>query len=85
MMIRRLKSEVLTELPAKRRQKIVVPTDPHCIKKINQMLKNIKKWDETISNTAAKGDDLLKVVAEDFDRLTKEADVRSRLKLLDSQ
>lgn len=40
------------------------------------MLKNIKKWDETISNTAAKGDDLLKVVAEDFDRLTKEADVR---------
>jgi len=52
MMIRRLKSEVLTELPAKRRQKIVVPTDQHCIKKINQMLKNIKKWDDTISTTA---------------------------------
>jgi hypothetical protein len=75
MMIRRLKSEVLTELPTKRRQRIVVPTDPHCIKKINQMLKNIKKWDETIGNEAKKGEGLLQAVAEDFDSLTKEADV----------
>lgn len=51
MMIRRLKSEVLTELPAKRRQRITVATDHNCIRKINMMLKNIKKWDDTIGQT----------------------------------
>ena len=47
LMIRRLKSEVLTELPAKRRQKIIVQTDVHALKKISQMLKKVKTWDET--------------------------------------
>ena len=75
MMIRRLKSEVLTELPAKRRQRITVPTDIHCVKKINYMLKNVKKWDDKISQTAAKGDNLLQAIAEDFEKLSKEADV----------
>jgi hypothetical protein len=46
MMIRRLKSEVLTELPAKRRQKIIVQTDAHTLKKIALMLKKVKTWDE---------------------------------------
>ena len=49
IMIRRLKSEVLTELPAKRRQKIVVQTDPHAVKKISMMLKKSKQWDEKIN------------------------------------
>jgi hypothetical protein len=34
IMIRRLKSEVLKELPAKRRQRIVVETDPQTMRKI---------------------------------------------------
>ena len=52
LMIRRLKSEVLTELPAKRRQKIVVATDQHSVRKINLMLKRVKNWDEKIQSTA---------------------------------
>ena len=48
LMIRRLKSEVLTELPAKRRQKIVVATDAHAVRKISLMLKRVKNWDEKI-------------------------------------
>jgi len=49
IMIRRLKSEVLKELPAKRRQKIVVETDPSTMRKIAQILKRIKNWDEKIN------------------------------------
>jgi hypothetical protein len=51
-MIRRLKSEVLTELPQKRRQRITVECDAQCLKKINQMLKNIKRWDDNITKEA---------------------------------
>jgi hypothetical protein len=39
------------------------------------MLKNIKKWDETIGKEAQKGEGLLQAVSEDFETLTKEADV----------
>lgn len=39
------------------------------------MLKNIKKWDDTIGQTVQKGEDLLKTVATDFELLAKEADV----------
>lgn len=74
-MIRRLKSEVLTELPAKRRQRITVPTDIQCIKKIHFMLKKVKKWDEKIGQTAQKGDNIIQAVAEDFDKLMDKADV----------
>lgn len=49
LMIRRLKSEVLTELPAKRRQKIIVPCDNHAVRKISLMLKRVKDWDEKIN------------------------------------
>jgi SWI/SNF-related matrix-associated actin-dependent regulator 1 of chromatin subfamily A len=59
IMIRRLKSEVLKELPAKRRQKIVVSTDPHTMRKIAQILKRIKNWDEKIKETGQKGDGML--------------------------
>lgn len=54
-----------------------MPTDAHCLKKINQILKNIKRWDETIGKEAQKGEGLLEAVANDFDTLTKEADVGS--------
>ena len=59
LMIRRLKSEVLTELPAKRRQKIVVSTDMVTVRKISMMLKRVKNWDEKIQNTAEKTDGIL--------------------------
>lgn len=39
LMIRRLKKDVLKELPAKIRQRIVVNTDPKIIKKIKAILK----------------------------------------------
>jgi len=39
------------------------------------MLKNIKNRDEVIGKEAQKGDSLLKAVAEDFESLTKQADV----------
>lgn len=66
-MIRRLKSDVLSELPAKRRQRITVQCDQHCLKKINYMLKNVKKWDD---KTSGKGEgDFLGALSDDFDRL----------------
>jgi SWI/SNF-related matrix-associated actin-dependent regulator of chromatin subfamily A-like protein 1 len=46
LMIRRLKSEVLTELPAKRRQRVIIPCDATILKKIGQLLKKVKGWDE---------------------------------------
>jgi SWI/SNF-related matrix-associated actin-dependent regulator 1 of chromatin subfamily A len=75
IMIRRLKSEVLKELPAKRRQKIVVSTDPHTMRKIGQILKRIKNWDDKIKETGQKGDGMLKALAEDFDQFIKGADI----------
>lgn len=45
LMIRRLKSEVLFELPAKRRQKIVVEIEERHKLKIAKHLKQVKKWE----------------------------------------
>lgn len=39
-MIRRLKKDVLTELPDKNRQKVIVETDSSIVKSINQLLSN---------------------------------------------
>ena len=44
IMIRRLKLDVLTELPAKRRQRISISTDSNQVKKIHYMLKKVKSW-----------------------------------------
>lgn len=46
IMIRRLKSEVLTELPAKRRQRVIIPTDNALVREIGQLLKKVKSWEE---------------------------------------
>ena len=45
-MIRRLKKDVLAELPDKRRQKIQIQTDPKVIKEIQSLLNaiDIKGW-----------------------------------------
>lgn len=37
-MIRRLKKEVLTQLPDKQRQKVIVETDRAIVKKINELM-----------------------------------------------
>lgn len=41
MMIRRLKKDVLSELPPKRRQKIEVQCDPKLVKEIQRILEEI--------------------------------------------
>ena len=45
-MIRRLKREVLTELPDKQRQKVVVETDKNIVKEINNLLNNTCNLDD---------------------------------------
>jgi SNF2 family DNA or RNA helicase len=47
-MIRRLKKDVLDQLPDKRRQQIEVQTDPKIVKKLNQLLDSMR--DGGISN-----------------------------------
>ena len=48
LMIRRMKQDVLTELPQKRRQKIAISTDSNQVKKIHWMLKKIKNWQDRV-------------------------------------
>jgi seryl-tRNA synthetase len=48
MMIRRLKSEVLSQLPRKRRQRIIIAIDKDKAKKISKLLNKVKNWDEDI-------------------------------------
>ncbi len=55
IMIRRLKIDVLTELPAKRRQRISISTDNNQVKKIHYMLKKVKSWQDKIGR---KGENL---------------------------
>jgi SWI/SNF-related matrix-associated actin-dependent regulator 1 of chromatin subfamily A len=55
VMIRRLKVDVLTELPAKRRQRISISTDSNQVKKIHYMLKKVKSWQDKIGR---KGENL---------------------------
>ena len=47
MMIRRLK-KVLSQLPSKRRQKIIISTDTQITKKIKKILQNVKDWNLNI-------------------------------------
>lgn len=47
-MIRRRKNEVLSQLPAKRRQRISISTDPNLVKKIHYTLKKVANWQDTI-------------------------------------
>ena len=53
LMIRRLKKDVLTELPSKRRQRIIISTDQKITKKIGKLLKKVKNWDEDIEQKNA--------------------------------
>jgi SWI/SNF-related matrix-associated actin-dependent regulator 1 of chromatin subfamily A len=50
LMIRRLKSEVLQELPAKRRQKVQVPIDRGMAVKISQMLNKVKRFEAKLED-----------------------------------
>jgi len=68
IMIRRLKSEVLTDLPAKRRQKIAISTDSNQVKKIHWMLKKIKNWQDKIGS---KGENVFGAIQNDFDAFVK--------------
>ncbi|CDW72909.1 snf2 family n-terminal domain containing protein [Stylonychia lemnae] len=63
LMIRRLKSEVLFELPAKRRQKIVVGVDERSQKKISKYLKQVKKWEYKIEEDFQELDKIDKIQA----------------------
>ena len=58
LMIRRLKQEVLFELPAKRRQKIVVTIDDRSMRKIGKYLKQVKKWETQIEEDFAALDNI---------------------------
>ena len=49
-MIRRLKKDVLDELPDKRRQQIEVSTDPKVVKQINKMLEKMRDGGLDYSN-----------------------------------
>ena len=67
-MIRRLKSEVLTELPAKRRQRIVVHCEFHIMRQIHQALRKVK----IIDDRSAEGSDIDGVLAslsDNFDEI----------------
>eukprot|EP00347_Sterkiella_histriomuscorum_P021164 403335006 len=63
-MIRRMKQEVLTELPAKRRQRISISTDSNQVKKIHYMLKKVKNWQDKIGR---KGENAFGDLTDDFD------------------
>jgi len=67
-MIRRLKCEVLTELPAKRRQRISISTDSNNVKKIHYMLKKVKSWQDKIGR---KGENVFGAIQADFDDFIK--------------
>jgi SWI/SNF-related matrix-associated actin-dependent regulator 1 of chromatin subfamily A len=76
LMIRRLKSEVLTELPAKRRQRIIVPCEATALKKIKEMLKKVKNWDDEKKEKESKkdnttNDEVLKEIESDFKKLAE--------------
>jgi SWI/SNF-related matrix-associated actin-dependent regulator 1 of chromatin subfamily A len=48
LMVRRLKSEVLHELPSKRRQKVSLPIDQQQIYKIQTLLSKVKKFEHKL-------------------------------------
>ena len=63
-MIRRLKSAVLTQLPAKRRQRISISTDSNIVKKIHYMLKKVKGWLDTVGR---RGENIFGAMNDDFE------------------
>ena len=69
IMIRRMKSDVLTELPSKRRQKIAISTDSNQVKKIHWMLKKIKNWSDKIGRH---GENVFGAMDSDFDQFVQE-------------
>lgn len=76
LMIRWLKSEVLTELPAKRRQRIIITCDTTALKKIKEMLKKVKNWDDEKKEKETKkdnttNDEVLKEIESDFKKLAE--------------
>ena len=64
-----MKQDVLTELPAKRRQKIAISTDSNQVKKIHWMLKKIKNWSDRIGRH---GENIFGAIDSDFDTFVKE-------------
>ena len=48
LMVRRLKNEVLMELPAKRRQKVTLPIDRGMVNKIQTLLARVKKFENKL-------------------------------------
>ena len=73
-MTRRLKTDVLTELPQKLRHKVYVPTEIGCQKKINMFVKKIQTWAHKIEKYKDK-DDPFAFVNEEFERLTNRGDI----------
>ena len=77
LMIRRLKKEVLTELPSKRRQRIIISTDQKITKKITKLLNKVKNWDENIEEKNAEEKRREKEISKkinnyEFDKLWEE-------------
>ena len=68
IMIRRLKSQVLKQLPSKRRQKIAISTDSNQVKKIHWMLKKIKGWQDKIGR---RGENVFGAITKDFESFVK--------------
>ncbi|CAI2378561.1 unnamed protein product [Moneuplotes crassus] len=74
IMIRRLKVDVLTELPTKTRQKVYVSTEIGSMKKINMFVKKIQTWSSRIPKLKER-DDPFAYITEEFERLTKKGDL----------
>lgn len=73
-MIRRLKTDVLTELPSKIRQRVFVSTEIGCMKKINMFVKKIQRWAHKIDKYKDR-DDPFAFISEEFERLTQQGDL----------
>jgi SWI/SNF-related matrix-associated actin-dependent regulator of chromatin subfamily A-like protein 1 len=73
-MIRRLKIDVLTELPTKTRQRVFMETEIGCMKRINMFIKKIQKWDKTFDKNKEK-DDPFAFISEEMERLTGQGEI----------
>ena len=77
VMIRRLKNDVLTQLPSKRRQRIIISIDKTIAKKISKHLRKVKNWDEDINQNveeeAQRKEELSKKINNyEFDKLCEQ-------------
>ena len=59
----------MTELPAKRRQRISISTDSNNVKKIHYMLKKVKNWQDKIGR---KGENAFGAIQSDFEEFVKQ-------------